>query len=213
MIDLWYLNTKNVGQEDVKTLLKFLPHEMINEIIRFRNHEDRRLKLFGRLLIRKYYEDQHLKFDWLEWQVSPEGKPYYKNGSKKFSISHSGDYVTVAFSDQEIGTDIEKLTNFDIMTVLSYLHPKEAECIENTSYSEDAFFKIWTRKEAYLKAIGRGIIDGLSNENCLLDELTYKEKWYLHSLPLFSNYKMAICTQIPNCQISTRELFTVEFQV
>jgi 4'-phosphopantetheinyl transferase len=212
MIDLWYLNTKSICDEDMKILLKFLPQEMINEIIRFRNHEDRRLKLFGKLMVRKYFEVQNLEFKWFEWQVSPDGKPYY-NGSKKFSISHSGDFVAVAFSDREIGTDIERITNFDITTVLSYLHPDEVEYIESASNSGDLFFKIWTRKEAYLKAIGKGIIDGLNNENCLQDQLTHKEKWYLRSLSLISNYQIALCTQIPNCQINTRELFPVEFQI
>lgn len=213
MIDLWYLNTKNINQQDVKVLLRFLPQEIIKEIIRFRNHEDRRLKLFGKLLVRKYFEDQDLEFKWFEWQVSSDGKPYYNNRSKKFSISHSGNYVAVAFSDQEIGTDMEMLTNFDIMSAISYLHPREAECIESALNSEDAFFKVWTRKEAYLKAIGRGILDGLNNENCLQDEITHEEKWYLHSLSLISDYQIALCTQIPNCQINTRELFPLEFQI
>jgi 4'-phosphopantetheinyl transferase len=211
MIDLWYLNTKNVREEDVITLQKILPQKMINEIIRFRNHEDRRLKLFGKLMVKKYYENKRLEFQWSEWHLSAEGKPYYNNGNKKFSISHSGNYVIVAFSDQETGADIERLANFDIMSVLSYLHPKEKEYIENASDSENAFFKIWTRKEAYLKAIGKGIIDGLNNENCLQDQLTQKEKWYLHSISIISNYQIALCTKIPNCQINIHELFPVEF--
>lgn len=214
MIDLWYLNTDNISQEDIKALLSLLPQEMINGITRFRNHEDRRLKLFSRLMIKKYYEEQGQKFNWLEWQISPGGKPYYNNNSKKFSISHSGNYVIVAFSDYEIGTDIERPASFDILSVLDYLHPQEAEYIESASNSEEAFFMVWTRKEAYLKAIGKGIIDGLNNENCLQNELSPPgEKWFLHSLPLFTNYQIAICTGIPDCQISTRELFPVQFQI
>jgi 4'-phosphopantetheinyl transferase len=211
MIDLWYLNTKNISEEKVNCLLKFLPYEMINEINRFRNHSDRRLKLYGKLMIRKYYEDKNIEFKWCEYHLSSRGKPYYNN-SIKFNISHSEDYVTVAFSDMEIGNDIEKVTDFDITAVASYLHPLETKYIENASSSENAFFKVWTRKEAYLKAIGKGIIDGLNNENCLQDELIHKGKWYIYSLSIISKYKMALCTQNSGCQINIRELFPNEFE-
>ena len=118
----------------------------------------------------------------------------------------------MAFSDREIGTDIERVTDFDITSVISYLHPAEAKYIENALNPEATFFKVWTRKEAYLKAIEKGIINGLNNENCLQDEITHKEKWYLHSLTNISDYQIALCTLIPNCQIKIRELSLNEFK-
>jgi 4'-phosphopantetheinyl transferase len=211
MMDVWYLNAKNVVEEDVRVLLKFLPYEMVREVNRYANHEDRRVKLFGKLMVRKYFEDNHMEFKWLDWRVSFYGKPFYKEG-KKFNISHSGDYVVVGFSDQEIGTDIEKVTTFDIASALDYLHPREAEFIKSASSQEEVFFKVWTRKEAYLKAIGKGIIDGLNNENCLQDELINGNKWHLYSLSVISKYQMALCTRIRNCQINIRELYPYEFQ-
>lgn len=212
MIELWYLNTKNISEEKVKVLFKDLPDKMVNDISRFRNHEDRKLKLFGKLMVRKYYEDNSIKFKWRDFQATSVGKPYC-NGGKPFNISHSGDYVTVAFSDQEVGNDIEKVVNFDIESVVGYLHPYEAEYIKHNSNSKNIFFKVWTRKEAYLKALGRGIIDDLNKENCLVDELARNGKWYLHSLSFISNYQIALCTQIPKCKIKIRELFHEEFFV
>jgi 4'-phosphopantetheinyl transferase len=211
MIDLWYLNTKRIMLEDFRVLVKSLPQEIVIEIMRFKDLGDKRLKLFGKLMVEKYCTDLDIGFKWGEWQVSSSGKPYYR-GRKKFNISHSGDYVIVAFSDQEIGTDIERIMDFDIMSAVSYLHPDEVEYIKRSLDPKDAFFEIWTRKEAYLKAIGKGIIEGLNNENCFLDEIIHNEKWFLHSLSLISNYKIAVCTQVPNCQIATRELFPFEFK-
>lgn len=210
MIDLWYFNTKNISQEYVKILLKLLPQEMINHIMQFRNYEDRRVKLFGRLIVKRYFEDKNNEFKWSNWHVANNGKPYYKNGVK-FSISHSKDLVVVAFSDSEIGIDIEGITAFDARTISHYFHPKEAEYIEKYSNSHEIFFKLWTRKEAYLKAIGKGIIDGLNYENCLPDKLISKEVWYLRSLSFIRNYQMAICTPISDCKINSLELTLNEF--
>lgn len=210
MIDLWYLNTKNNSPEDLNILLRALPQKISNEILRYRYHEDRRLKFFGKLMVRKYYKEAGLEFDWNNWLVASDGKPYYKGG-KKFNISHSGEYVLVAFSDTEIGADIEGVTDFDVVSISTYFHPLEIDYIKNTPEPKDAFFWLWTRKEAYLKAIGKGIIDGLHNENCLSDKMVDKGTWFLHSLSLFPNYQVALCTQIANCKVETRELSLAEF--
>lgn len=211
MIDLWYLNTKDIREQDVSALLKLLPAAKVNEIIRFRNFEDRRVKLFGRLMVKIYYEDNGLLFEWNEWKTNVNHKPYYNGGKKKFNISHSGEYVTVAFSNQEVGADVEGISDFDVKSLSHYFHPKEAEYIVNSLDPNEAFVKLWTRKEAYLKATGNGIINGLHNESCLPDKVTNGGIWHLHSLSLIPGYHLGLCTQIPNCPINVRELSPTNF--
>jgi 4'-phosphopantetheinyl transferase len=205
MIDLWYLDTINVGQFDLEKILKSLPIQVAKEVTRFRNHEDRRLKLFSKLIVKKYHEFLNEKFSWSNWQTSGGGKPFY-TGGKKFNISHSGSFVTVAFSDGEIGLDIEKCTDFDITAVVDYLHVHEKKFIADSNNPSDAFFTVWTRKEAYLKAKGVGIIEGLNHENCLESSIGFEERWFLTSLSFVEHYKLAVCSQIPNSQINQLEL-------
>jgi 4'-phosphopantetheinyl transferase len=205
MIDLWYLDTINIGQFDMERVLKSMPIEIAKEIMRFRNHQDRRLKLFSKLIVKKHCELSNQRFSWSNWQTSDEGKPFYSGGGK-FNISHSGSFVTVAFSDKEIGIDIEKYAEFDVSAVADYLHLQEKKFIVDSNNSCDAFFTVWTRKEAYLKAKGIGIIEGLNNENCLESSIGLEEKWFLTSLPIVADYKLALCSQIPNSQINQLEL-------
>jgi 4'-phosphopantetheinyl transferase len=210
MIDLWYLDTSNIGQFDMKGILKSLPIEVTNEVGRFRNLEDRQLKLFSRLIVKKYYVSLGKKFFWSNWQTSDGGKPFY-SGEKKFNISHSGSLVTVAFSDNEIGLDIEKCVDFDITGVIDYLHDQEKKFITDANNSSDAFFTVWTRKEAYLKAKGVGIVEGLNHENCLESSIGFEKKWFLTSLSIVEHYKLAICSQTPNSQINQLKLDPTEF--
>lgn len=205
MIDLWYLDTTNIGQFDMEGLLKWLPIEVAKEVIRFKYNEDRRLKLFGKLMVKKYFETLNANFYWGNWQIAEGGKPFY-SGGKKFNISHSGSFVTVAFSDNEIGLDIEKCVDFDIDAIVDNLHEQEKKFIADADNTSDAFFTVWTRKEAYLKAKGVGIIEGLNHENCLEPSIGFEEKWFLTSLSIVENYKVALCSQIINSQINHLEL-------
>lgn len=210
MIDIWYINTKNISPLDMASGLRLLPDEMMHDINRFRNHEDRRLKLFGKMIVRKYQTVLNGKFSWSNWLTTGEGKPWYKGG-KEFNISHSGDFVAVAFSDEKVGLDIEKCTEFDIDAITDYLHEDEKKYIHAAKNVSDAFFTVWTRKEAYLKAKGIGIVQGLNKENCLQYCVETSEKWFLTSLAMIPNYKLAICSKTKQVNIEKRELNLTEF--
>lgn len=211
MIDLWYFNTKGIDEDRLNILLGMMPHHIIREIIRYKNHEDRRLKLFGKLIVRKYYNDSGLEFHWNDWAMTSMGKPYIKD-KKKFNISHSGEYIVVAFSDKKIGVDIEAIANFDVTSLTTYFHSEEMKCIKESPDPKETFFILWTRKEAYLKAIGNGIIDGIHQENCIPDKIKSEETWFLHSIPLIPGYQVALCTQIAECNIFSTELSIHDFK-
>ncbi len=90
-------------------------------------------------------------------------KPYFKNSDVKFSISHSEDYVAVAVSDNEIGVDIEKITDKSRDNMIDrFFIPSEQEFYYNSEDKAAAFAVLWTRKEAYLKYTSKGITEGLS---------------------------------------------------
>ncbi|MCD4734424.1 MAG: 4'-phosphopantetheinyl transferase superfamily protein [Bacteroidales bacterium] len=91
-----------------------------------------------------------------------KGKPYLADyPSLRFNISNSGKRVVFAFSiDEEIGIDLEyirKLSDLDELIMKNFT-PDERAYIEKTATDKQyRFFKFWTVKEAYLKAIGEGM--------------------------------------------------------
>ena len=90
------------------------------------------------------------------------GKPYFTTApSIRFSLSHSGSLVVAAFSDEEVGCDVQEITNCDITAIARrFFHPAEWAYLSGIP-SEDArrvaFFRLWAMKESYLKQTGQGL--------------------------------------------------------
>ncbi len=82
------------------------------------------------------------------------GKPYASGTDACFSVSHSGNLVICAVSENEIGIDIEKKRKIRLDAAKKFANDAEMEYIGNDT---DRFFEIWTLKEAYFKCIGTGL--------------------------------------------------------
>ncbi|WP_052434133.1 4'-phosphopantetheinyl transferase family protein [Streptacidiphilus melanogenes] len=80
----------------------------------------------------------------------------------EFSLSHGGDLVLIGLAPQSapIGVDVERLPGPEtVRETTATLHPAERTELAAAAGgpSPEAFARIWTRKEAYLKALGTGL--------------------------------------------------------
>ncbi len=99
------------------------------------------------------------RYDYL---YGPHGKPYFADpGLPYFNLSHSGDYVVVALAGTECGIDLQKREEGKNLISLAerFFTPGEAEKVRLEG--EPAFYRLWTRKEAYGKCTGEGIARAL----------------------------------------------------
>jgi 4'-phosphopantetheinyl transferase len=105
-----------------------------------------------------------------DWQFASQenGKPYLLNSPEplSFNLSHSGERAVLAITrGRSIGVDIEQISRKrDWLGIAQhYFHSDEVEYLcalpEEEQYAQ--FFRLWTLKEAYLKARGTGIATGL----------------------------------------------------
>jgi 4'-phosphopantetheinyl transferase len=104
----------------------------------------------------------------ITFERSPQGKPFIKDCSLSFNLSHARDGMLFGFSRQTpVGVDIEFI-NREELSALSiaqrYFHPKEFEALQSLTAEEQisAFYQVWTQKEAVLKAMGVGIAHHLA---------------------------------------------------
>jgi len=95
-----------------------------------------------------------------DWHFNEYGKPYVEGGPE-FSISHCKEGIAIAVDTRPIGIDIEEIRAIKPELVKRTMNEAEQHAIMTAERPEVEFTKLWTKKEAYLKYLGTGIIDDL----------------------------------------------------
>lgn len=124
-------------------------------------------------------KDKGLSFD-TTIAVGEKGKPYFLyNDTLHFSISHTNSHIAIALHDKEIGIDIENTRKCNLNLAKRYFHQEEYNYLSSLPQEEqdEAFTKIWTLKEAYLKCTGQGIAGGFNKFSVIVDSSTIDKKY------------------------------------
>ena len=167
---------------------------------RFRFDEDRMRFSVSRqslrLLLSRYLSVQPLD---IILSAEKNQKPFIISPSSRihFNISHSGGWILIAVATEELGIDIELADEeFSYEEILSeHFNPEEGNFIIKASNPAQAFFYLWTRKEALTKAWGTGLQENLKNVHVLDSGLwtdTQKKTWKIVSFNAASNYPAAL---------------------
>ncbi len=150
----------------------------------------------------------------IELAVGEHGKPLVKNHAIEFNVSHSGDYFLLGVTkDRAIGVDIEHVRKKQDCLALAerFFSPSEFSAIQAAKDFDAAFYRCWTRKEAFIKATGLGLSFGLANFEVSVSELPpdvsalnsihhdvqAAQKWLMQSVSLgdLNAYHAAFCVQ------------------
>jgi 4'-phosphopantetheinyl transferase len=202
-----------------KELLSKLPSILIEKFNNYTHNKNLQRTIFGELLIRFYIGlKTNLDSRNLIFSIGEKGKPYLQNSNIHFNISHSGDWVVAAFSEKEIGIDIELIREPNYNVVKRYFSEKEIlniNSITNPERKKNIFFDYWTIKESYLKAIGTGLTKSLSSFTVLFEEGKIsitddvnKEVLYINQFDFDKDYKLCVCSfEEP----IIKEIRTIEF--
>lgn len=191
--------------DEISLYLQLLPEFMRNYIVKFKKPDDQKARLIARLMLKKILKETGNENLINDWKNDSSNKPFIYNWSF-FNITHSNDIVLFASSDFPIGIDIEKISFFDYNDFFEFLHTSEYTYISNAEDSSVAFFEIWTKKEAFLKAIGTGLVNQLKMFNCIDKSIIYLgENWFFHNLNIHPGYNGYICNQQEHIHIKIIE--------
>ena len=111
----------------------------------------------------------------LEWKYNEHGKPYIEN-VPYFSISHCKAGIVVAIDDQPIGIDIEAIRHANEDLIERTMNEEEKRLIANSQQpiADRIFTRLWTQKEAIVKAEGIGIMSFEQLQKTLVESLKLK---------------------------------------
>ncbi len=123
----------------------------------------------------------------LTFGEGPHGKPTLPGGPE-FSASHSGDAVLIGVTDDiPIGVDVELVRSKPRLDAIArrFFSPREASYLETLDPTQRtaAFYRLWTLKEALVKAIGTGIAGNLSQTEVDTATLFDEHPRFLHVPP------------------------------
>lgn len=160
-LDLWYVDL-DVAADALRSFRHWLSDDELGRAERFHSHLHRARYIVGRASLR-YVLAERLGCSPADIQFSygTNGKPMLEDRRDvQFNLAHSGgDAVIAVANDAPVGVDIELLQPIaDVESlarlVFSDVERRELGLAPNPAL---AFLNAWTRKEAYVKALGLGL--------------------------------------------------------
>jgi 4'-phosphopantetheinyl transferase len=166
-----------------------------------------------RLLLAGYLKTSpHL----LRFECSSHGKPLLSEARDlNFNISHSGGWIVLGVAKGlAVGVDVERIIPMPDAANLTRFCFSEAERqpieMELSERSPIGFFRAWTRKEAYLKMLGVGLVDDLYSLDChvkapdlmeIVGPGAHRALVSLHEASPAEGYVAALVTDEPGCAV------------
>ena len=224
IIHLWRIHLQ-ASPGLLQQLIKLLSYDEQKKAARFRfeKHQRRYTVARGmlRIILGRYLglSPQELRFHY-----GPRGKPELANGLNDgnlcFNLAHSHELALYAFTqDREVGVDVEHLRPMpDAERIAArFFSASEYEQLHRlpAAQKQQGFFNGWTRKEAYIKALGDGLFYALDRFQVSLipgepaqliqveDKPSEITRWSLATLTPAENYTAALAVEgqgwTPHC--------------
>lgn len=157
-----------------ESALKIVSEERRRKAEKFCFASDRRLSVGAELLLQKAIKLANLPEKPLRFAFGSEGKPYLLEYDEvHFNLSHAGEYVLCALSGREVGCDLEPVRQIDLKVARQFFTSEETAQILRQPDEEaqwNCFYRLWTLKESFLKATGKGLKLDLNSFSVTLKE-------------------------------------------
>lgn len=216
-VHVWRIS---LDQQD-ETLERFrrtLEPEELDRAGRFHFEKHRRhfvvARGFLRSVVARYLETQP---ELLRFAYGEYGKPALASEHVlRFNLSHSHEVALLAVAlDAELGVDVEHIrADFASEDIARRFFSRAEVEVFNALPREEqvaAFFRCWTRKEAYIKAIGKGLSQALDEFDVTLGPGASAEllraadddasRWVLRDVDVGEGYAAALMVERPVAEV------------
>jgi len=152
------------------------------------------------------------------FKAGVDKKPFVQNAAETnihYNTTHSGNYVLIAVGQTPVGIDIENqepMFQYQGILTHSFSEP-EITYIEQAENPLKTFYTLWTRKEALLKATGKGIDDdmkripSIDGKHAVAGSLIKSDKdWFANGFEIDECYAGTIAATIEHVKFINLEL-------
>lgn len=199
--------TKNIDIGVFQQLEKRISTERREKIKKYHFEEDKKRSIMAEVLLRhSLKKDFGITREKVQFTKNSFGKPMLKNFEQiHFNLAHSGDWVVCGVSDVPIGIDVEIIKSNDLGVAKAFFTSSEYKDILNQPKEKQIkyFYKLWTLKESYVKAEGKGLYIPLNSFSfCILphaiqmyegDQLS--KKYYFQVFNLDDFHISTVCSK------------------
>lgn len=196
MVYIYMAKTWNLPDpKENPKVLEGLSEERREKILRKNHLEGRKEALGAGLLLKEVL----VRFGHTqeEIRINENGKPEIEGFH--FNLSHSHEMAVCVVGEDEVGCDVEKVGAFRENVEKRICSERERVYLEGFSGDERTreFYKVWTRKESYVKMTGEGIRFPLCQVEFLQGEIYRKGQplpWNLREYE-WGEYVLSICAK------------------
>lgn len=204
---IYCINTKlSIPEEISNCLISLIDDSKLAKIKRHRNKRDYENALVADILLRyAILENTKMKYIKKPFLVNEYGKPYLPtNFNLQFNVSHSGEWVVCAVDERAVGIDVELMQETYMLEIAHrFFTTMEYDMLSNADKSirEELFYDIWTLKESYIKALGKGLSIKLDSFSIIIADNTISyetqiqhEQCYFKQYYIDDSYKLSVCS-------------------
>ena len=209
MIYTYYIDISQFENETLfhEKLYVLSPYRQ-QKIALLKHEKDKNRSLGAGIALDHALETYGLKERGIEYEFGEWGKPSLKyHPNIHFSLSHSGDYAICSIGDKAIGNDIEVIKQGRLKVADRFFAKEELDwmyAVQDEEKITQRMFRIWTMKESFLKATGKGISLPLNAFAVVMDEENnkirvkhnYNAKFYhMKEYTDIAGYRVAVCCE------------------
>ena len=206
-LKMYIMNTEELSDETYyQTCYSSLSAYRREKIDRQRFAADKKLSMGVGILMDRGLKAYGLREAGVRILQGENGKPYLPDYPEiHYNLAHSGNLAMAVFAETEVGCDIEKLHTADLKLAKRFFCPREYAYISGLEGEEQdqAFVRLWTLKESFLKVTGKGMCLPLDSFEFQFGKdfqrveirQNYNQKPYQFLEYDFEDYHAAVCIQ------------------
>lgn len=200
------INDHHISRDIWEGLENFSDEWKLIRIRKYKRREDYENALIADALARyALLEATGVRLQKKPFLYNEYGKPYVETSDTfRFNVSHSGRLIVCGTDKKDIGVDVQLMENIELPDIARrFFAPQEYHMLCNAEESarKALFYDLWTLKESYIKALGKGLSikldsfafveigDSIRYETKLLHEPCFFKQY-----PVDDLYKLSVCS-------------------